>query len=427
MINYIKEFFSQLYILLNEMSPYLLLGFLFAGILNVFFPKDKVTKYLGKNNFRSVLNATLLGIPLPLCSCGVIPTGISFQKNGASKGASVAFLISTPQTGVDSMMVTYSLLGLPFAIIRPIIALFTGIFGGLLTNFAVNKTPQIEENIIADEQIETGNKLIRMFKYGFVTFLQDLSKWLVIGILIAAGIAVFIPDNFFAEYMSNPFLEMLIVLLISIPMYVCATGSVPIAMVLMLKGLSPGAALVFLMAGPATNAATIAVIGKSLGKKTLLTYLSSIIGGAVISGLFINYLLPLNWFTIMDMTHLNHLGHESHEILPIWFKISSSVLLIALIINGYVLKYFDNKKSKIIINKENINVNVMKTLKISVEGMTCNHCKMNVEKNLGKLEGIKQVNANVTNAFVEIEGEVDLKLVENMINDLGYSYKGEIK
>jgi len=421
----IKEYFIQLYWLLNELSPYLLLGFLFAGLLNVFFPKDKITKFLGKNNFRSVLNAALIGVPLPLCSCGVIPTGVSLQKNGASKGAAVSFLISTPQTGVDSILVTYSLLGLPFTIIRPIVALLTGIFGGLLTNFNENKNTKTEDKIILDEEIETGSKLKRMFKYGFVTFLQDLSKWLIIGILIAAVISILVPDNFFAEYMSNPFLEMLIILLISVPLYVCATGSVPIAAVLMLKGLSPGAALVFLMAGPATNAATITVIGKSLGKKTLITYLTSIIGGAVVSGLIVNYFLPREWFMLLDSSHLTHIGHQSHEILPLWAKISSTIILIVLIINGYIQKYLNSKKNKIMINTDNLVV--AKTFKISVEGMTCNHCKMNVEKNLKKIEGINQVSADFTKSIVEIEGDVDLKLVETMINDLGYDFKGEIK
>ena len=134
MIDYIGQFLLALADLTMEMAPYLLLGFLFAGILYVWFPKKKVYKYLGKPNSASVINAALIGIPLPLCSCGVIPTGISFYNSGASKGSSVSFLISTPQTGVDSALVTYSLLGLPMAIIKPFIALFTGFFGGFLTN-----------------------------------------------------------------------------------------------------------------------------------------------------------------------------------------------------------------------------------------------------------------------------------------------------
>lgn len=131
---YINNFFQELVMLTNEMSPYIILGFFFAGILHVYIRKERIQKYLGKRDLKSVIYASLLGIPLPLCSCGVIPTGISFYKDGASKGATVSFLISTPQTGIDSILVTYSLLGLPFTIIRPIVAFFTGILGGVITN-----------------------------------------------------------------------------------------------------------------------------------------------------------------------------------------------------------------------------------------------------------------------------------------------------
>jgi len=133
MVEYLKDFGTGFAYIITEMAPYLMLGFVFAGILHLLFPKSKVRKYMGKNSFRSTLNASVLGVPLPLCSCGVIPTGISFYKHGASKSSTISFLISTPQTGVDSIFVTYSLLGLPFAIIRPIVAFITGIFGGFVT------------------------------------------------------------------------------------------------------------------------------------------------------------------------------------------------------------------------------------------------------------------------------------------------------
>ena len=190
--NYIRDFVD----ILNEMSPYLLLGFLIAGVLHVGFPKDKINKYLGRRNITSVINAALLGVPLPLCSCGVIPTGISFYKNGASKGSSVSFLISTPQTGVDSIMVTYSLLGLPFAIIRPIVAFVTGVIGGALTNTVDKQTTEPVE--LSHEEHKKGsnkNVMVRMFQYAFVEFLQDISKWLIIGLLIAAAISVIVPND----------------------------------------------------------------------------------------------------------------------------------------------------------------------------------------------------------------------------------------
>jgi hypothetical protein len=422
MLEVINNYLVALWDLTLEMSPYLLLGFLIAGILYIYFPKEKVTKYLGKKNFRSTLNAALIGVPLPLCSCGVIPTGISFYKNGASKGSSVSFLISTPQTGVDSILATYSLLGLPLAIIRPIIALITGILGGLVTN-SVEKNEKISSasNTVRTGNTEQneGNKLQKMLHYAFVEFLQDISKWLIIGLLLAALMAVLIPDDFFTNYLSNEYLSMAIVLLASIPLYVCATGSVPIVAVLLMKGLSPGAAIVFLMAGPATNAATITVIGKVMGRKTLFSYMASIIGGAIFFGILVNEFLPREWFT----GHLVHLhdGHGSH-LIPDWLKVVSSVALILLLINGYAQKYFKRKKISVV---ENDNDMSNKTVKVS--GMTCNHCKANVQNNLSTIQGIENIEIDLESGIVKMSGEeINLEEVKSKVESIGYQYDGEV-
>lgn len=421
-MKYINIFFQELFVLLNDMSPYLLFGFLLAGILHVYFPRQKVIKYLGQNNFRSVLVASLIGVPLPLCSCGVIPTGVGFYREGASKGATVSFLISTPQTGVDSIFVTYSMLGLPFAILRPFIAFITGIFGGVLTNASEKKKTQNVD--IKDEISEKSNMhpFLRMLKYGFVDFMQDLSKYLIIGLLLAALIAVIVPDDFFTTYVSNQYMEMLIVLAVAVPLYVCATGSIPIAMVLLMKGMSPGAALVFMMAGPATNAATITVLSKVLGKKTFLIYLISIITGAIFFGIIINNFLPSEWFYMMNHAE----GHSHNEILPGWVGISSTIIMIGLIINGYIQKYLQKNKKQEVVEQINT-VEIMKTLKINVKGMTCNHCKANVEKNISKIEGIKTVKADITSEMVEISGdEIDENEIEKLVNELGYEYNGKV-
>lgn len=421
MVDSIQNYLIALWELTMEMSPYLLLGFLIAGVLHVYFPKDKVAKYLGKNNFRSTLNAALIGIPLPLCSCGVIPTGVSFYKNGASKGSSVSFLISTPQTGVDSIMATYALLGLPLAIIRPVIALITGVVGGLFTNSVAEReaTIPIEKQAEEDQTIKNDgkNRLKSMMHYAFVEFMQDISKWLVIGLLLAALMAVLIPDDFFTNYLGNEYLSMAIVLVASVPLYVCATGSVPIAAVLLMKGLSPGAAIVFLMAGPATNAATITVIGNVLGKKTLMSYMASIISGALFFGILVNEFLPREWFTgfIMD-------GHASHgaHLLPNWLSISSAILLIGLIMNGYLQNFL--KRKKIVENDIG-----MKGKIIKVNGMTCNHCKANVENNLGSLAGIEHIEIDLDSGKVKMTGEeIDLAEVKNKVESIGYQYEGEV-
>lgn len=409
---YIKTFFEEFIHLCNEMSPYLLLGFIFAGILHVYINKEKTIKYLGKKNLRSVVNASLIGIPLPLCSCGVIPTGISFSKNGATKGASVSFLISTPQTGIDSILVTYSMLGLPFALVRPIVAFFSGIFGGAV----MNATDKFDYSHIQPEfrdEKKFKSKFRNFFHYAFVEFLQDISKWLIIGLVLAAVIAVILPENFFTTYINNPLLNMLIVLAASIPLYVCATGSVPIAAVLIMKGLSPGAALVFLMAGPATNAATMTVIGNALGRRTLIMYLTSIIGAAIFFGLLIDYLFPAGFF-ISTMTAA---GHTHTHILPEYVKYISSILLGLLIIHAFIRKRFPGKT----IQKNN----TMENITIKIGGMNCNHCKTSVEMNLKLIENIESIQANIEAESVHISGDkVDLKQVEEIVNKLGFEYQG---
>lgn len=401
------------------MAPWLLFGFLFAGILHVYMPKGSVQKYMGSNNIKSVIYAALLGIPLPLCSCGVIPTGISFYKEGASKGATVSFLISTPQTGVDSMLATYSLLGLPFAIIRPIVAFLSGILGGIISNNgSVTPTEDTAKKIITEE-MKQGNKFRIMLQYAFNEFLMDIAKWLIIGLALAALISILLPSDFFTLYLDNEFLSMLIVLAASVPIYVCATGSIPIAAVLMMKGLSPGAALVFLMAGPATNAATMAVIGKSIDRKTLVIYMITIISSALFFGMLTNQFLPREWFTAFLSQHSEH----SHELIPYWLRLASGIILALLIIYGYWNKF--NKKSQIPnTTMMDLNENI---LTLNVKGMTCSHCKANVEKNLSNFSEIDSVVADPDKDEVIIKGmHFDKEKIKQTIEDLGYNYVGEI-
>jgi uncharacterized membrane protein YraQ (UPF0718 family)/copper chaperone CopZ len=443
-LHYIEQFLAELYSLLLAMAPYLLLGFLFAGILKVWFPQKWINRYMGKSNWGSSINTALLGIPLPLCSCGVIPTGISFYRNGASKGSSVSFLISTPQTGVDSILVTYSLLGLPFAIIRVLVAFITGILGGVVTN-SIAKNDVVDEGLSSNScrtSQPAGKSYKEVFRYGFFEFLMDIAKWLIIGILIAAFLAVLIPDDFFTQYLTNEPLSLLVVLLASTPLYLCATASVPIAAILMLKGLSPGAALVLLMAGPATNAATITVIKKVFGNKTLLSYLGSIIAGALLFGYLINF-LPRDWF-LLDTSHLHEL--HRHELLPYWFQLASATILVSLVINGYFRRWRTNRKvikipgQTSILATSNARTPISKTpdftfvapsnhsvLKMRVEGMTCNHCKKSIETNLMTQKGVEKVTANPSLNLVIVEGTgFNKDQLIRTINSLGFSYVKDV-
>ncbi|MDA3823543.1 MAG: permease [Bacteroidales bacterium] len=414
---YLLEFVSELWILLLEMAPYLLLGFFFAGVLKVFFPKRYIKKYIGGSDLKSVINASLLGVPLPLCSCGVLPTGISFYKNGASKGASVSFLISTPQTGVDSIIATYAMLGLPLAILRPVIALLSGIIGGTLTNYLGGSIEAAE--LAKNGAEENGVRSFReLFRYGFVEMVQDISKWLIVGFLIAALLSVLIPDNFFVVTVSNEYLSMIIILLASIPLYVCATGSIPIAAVLLMKGLAPGAAIVFLMAGPATNAATMAVISNTMGKRTFWLYLLSIIGGAMLFGTIVNEFVPRDWILNAIPQIQHHGAHHQNNLL----KIISGVLLLLLIFNGYIQKYLSKRSSK----KEAKTFNNMKAIQVyTVEGMTCNHCKAAVENGIREIDEKGDIFADPSGNELSISGgtasEEELK---KKVESLGYIFKG---
>jgi len=413
-LKFIKTFIIDFVIILGEMSPYLLLGFFFAGLLYAFLPRHKIEKYLNGTSFMTSVRAALFGIPLPLCSCGVIPTGIALYKNGASKGGTISFLISTPQTGIDSILATYSLLGLPFAIVRPFAALITGISGGVLTSKIVKEKRQVKHLSYKNHTNKTFvEKVKEIFRYGFVKFIQDIAKWLVIGLVLAAIISALVPNNFFEVLSLPPFYQMLLILVVTIPMYICATGSIPLAAVLIMKGLNPGAALVLLMAGPATNVATITMIGKVLGKKSLITYLATIISGALFFGLVIDHFLPSEWFT--QIVHKN-LEHNHIQNLN-WLQIISGITLMALIINAYIQRYVLKKEDSI----KFLNNNNMQNIKIKVEGLTCNHCKTNVETNLRNLEFVSDAQVDLNDKTVMIKGDkIDINKVKKVIESLGY-------
>ena len=329
----IKTFFFNTWQVLGQMSPYLLLGFFISGILSVFISPRWVEKHLGSGKFASVLKATLFGIPLPLCSCGVIPVAASIRKSGASKAATTSFLLSTPQTGVDSILATYGLLGPIFGIFRPLAALVTGLLGGTLVSlFDEDPIKPKKQSEDSKDQIPDKSffqKTNEALKYGFITLPGDIAKALLIGIVVAGLISTFFKENIFAGYLSNPFLSMLIMLVIGIPLYVCSTSSIPLALGFMKLGVSPGAALVFLISGPATNAAAISVIWKILGKKSAIFYLLTVVIGAFTAGY--SFDLITQSLQSSGMNSLLHSGH-SHSGLE---NISAIILLAILFYSWY--------------------------------------------------------------------------------------------
>jgi len=407
-MEYVTTFLSALVELFAEMAPFLLLGFLLAGILHVWVPRSLYVPKISKPNFKSVLLSALFGIPLPICSCGVIPTAVALRKEGASKGASVSFLISTPATGVDSILATYSLLGLPFAILRPVAAFVSSMFGGLLTNFVTrgekdedlskidvpksscccgggcdddhdddheehgcccgHEKPREEERKCCcghedghdehcenheeehkccccchdDEQESEHNhgfmgKLKETFKYGFGDLLPEITRWLLIGLVLGALIAAFVPNDLLTTIGEYPILCMFAMLLISMPMYTCSTGSIPLALALMAKGLPPGAALVLLMAGPATSIASMVVVGKTFGKRTLAAYLFSIAAGAFFFGWVVDTFMMDTFLSSITMK-----GPACHGEGLSWFDYGCAAVLALLIVVGFIPK----KRSK---------------------------------------------------------------------------------
>lgn len=416
-MEFIKEIAVTIFSIFNVMSFYLLLGFLFAGILHIVVPQQLFSKYLSKNNWSSVFYATLFGIPLPLCSCGVIPTAMALYKEGASKGAVVSFLIATPQTGVDSIIATYSLLGLPFATIRPIAAFFTAILAGLTTNIFTsqpNATAPVKSVTNQQEtKLSFAQKLKKIFQYGYVEMMEDIGKMLLFGLIIAGLIAYFVPDNFFMLFGHNTILTMLLVLLVAVPMYVCATGSIPIAITLMMKGMSPGTALVLLMAGPAANIASMLVIGKILGKKTFTLYLTTLAIGAIGSGLMIDNFLPAGWFSVSHFTATAHYhGHFYY------FKVACSIILLILFVNAMLLKRVREKtKAK----GNNCNV-----VSFKISGMNCNHCKNNVINALSHLKSVKKVSVNLSEATAYVEGTPTDEEIKLAIEAIGFKFNGRI-
>ncbi|KAF7777102.1 hypothetical protein PMAN_a2321 [Pseudoalteromonas marina] len=343
--------FWQLFLL---SAPWLMLGLLIAGLLNVYLPANFLNKHLGKEGFLTTVKAALIGAPMPLCSCGVIPAAIGLRRAGASKGATTAFLVSTPETGVDSVSVSYVLLGPFMSIIRPIAAICSAIVAGVLVG---RDTDRLQTKPVADAQTKTSccasktaepkvqtscgdkpnkalqsqwQKVQQAISFSCNKLLSDTMVWLMIGLFFAALVQTYVPESFLTQWGSG-IVAMLVVILISIPMYICATASTPIAAGLLLSGVSPGAVLVFMLAGPATNIATLGVVANELGKRAVFAYLTGVIGVALIFGFLTDYLVTEFGFVVSPQ-----LGEE-HQVLPYWLSFICGVILIALILRLVVI------------------------------------------------------------------------------------------
>ena len=340
------EYFSVLWAYLLVSAPYLLFGLFFSGVINQFIPMSKVKKWLGKDSFSSVFKASAVGVPLPLCSCSVIPTAVTLRKSGASNAATSAFLISTPESGVDSISITYALIDLPMTIIRPVAAFCSAFFAGVLqflfNDFKYVDTEKVDTSKAccskkaAATQVVFREKIKGVFRFGFGKLSDDIASWLTLGILLGALIDFVVPENFFTS--MGMIENRVMILLIGVPLYICASASTPIAVGLMLKGLSPGSALLLLLVGPATNISNIAVLQKYIGKKGVLLNIFSIVFVALIFSFITDYIYA-NYFTLNLNEMLKHHDHSGH-----WLQILCALILIILLAKGVyrdkLKKYF---------------------------------------------------------------------------------------
>ena len=473
----LEKFVWQFFTLFSEMAPFLLLGFLLAGILHVWVPNHLYVPKIAKPNFKSVLWAALFGVPLPICSCGVIPTSIALRKEGASKGASVSFLISTPATGVDSILATYSLLGGPFAILRPVAAFVTAMLGGVFTNLVTRNEPETGVAVLEDshehhhehehcgcegehctcglddhdehEKKSFAQKLKETFEYGFVNMIGDVSKWLTIGLLLGALIAAFVPDDFFLFLHEYPLLCMLVVLVLAMPMYTCATGSIPLALALVEKGVTPGAALVLLMAGPATSIASMLVVGKAFGKRTLVAYLVSIAFGAMFFGFIVDTFL-MDTFLASMLPHGSAECH-GHGALGVFDYVCAIVFAVLIIYAKFAHKGCgcghcgcpETSSGQAHehgcccegechchehAHEHHHDEHVVETYRVN--GMNCSHCKACVEKAVKALDGVISAEADVAKKELRVEwhdeDDINETALKKAVDEAGFEFVGKV-
>ena len=321
------DLLKNIYYLALDASFWLVIGLFIGGLFKSLIPTSFLQRHLSSEGFSSVIKAAILGAPLPLCSCGVIPAAMGLRDAGASKSATTSFLVSTPETGVDSVFITYAMMGPFMAVVRPITALISAITSGTLvalfdakensedaplleTSCCSSKPEPKEESCCSTKQelkekscCSTGNiekqhkesllsTIVNGVKYAFTELLDNIIFWLVIGILFAALVETFVPNDALIKY-GTGWSGMFVMLLVGIPMYVCATASTPLAAGFLMAGISPGAVLVFLLAGPATNMATLGIINKQMGNKTMWLYLTGIMSTALISGFVVNELVSI--------------------------------------------------------------------------------------------------------------------------------------
>ena len=350
-----------------RMAPYLLLGFAVAGVLSVWMKPAWLEQHLGGRGWKPVVKASLLGVPLPLCSCGVIPVAVSLRRHGAGKPATVSFLASTPQTGVDSVLATAALLGPVFAGVRVVTALVSGLLAGAFAGVDPGAEAAVDLQK-APAQVSS-SRWRSGVTYAMVTLPGSIASSVLLGLVLAGLVSALLPEGALGDWVSAPWAGYLVALSIGLPIYVCSTGSIPLAFALMQGGLSAGAALVFLVSGPATNTATLTTAWKELGPRVTLSYLGALICMALVAGILMDVFglsLPQQAF-----------GPMAHH-MPWGYHVSGVLLLLVLVIAkwGHAEHEAHEETPDVILN---------------VSGMTCTHCEQSVRETVEAHEGLSAV------------------------------------
>ena len=401
----IDQYLAEIWNIMLELGWPLLLGITIAGVIHMALPQGFIHRNFGGRGFKSIFKATLIGVPMPLCSCSVIPTAIGLKQDGASNGASTSFLISTPQTGVDSILVNAAFLGWPFAIFKVIVAFVTGIIGGTLVDI-FEKHQGIPSSKLRERKQSSGygSKIKEALNFGIFELLGMIYGWIILGVLLAALISILIPPGYFSNiaWISGTG-GLFLMLIIALPLYVCATGSVPIAASLIAAGMAPGTALVFLMAGPASNVATIGAIFRAFGGRVLAIYLATVAVFSIFFGWLFDFVISAEHTKFIHQ----HPGTN-------WFSVVTALILIALLLFLVISNLYRKFFAGISKHEEE------EMLTLNIEGMTCQHCVMNVTKALKAVPGVVSVKVSLDKNMAYVDGEVEAGALIKSVIDAGY-------
>mgnify|MGYP000070416056 CR=1 FL=1 len=391
-------FAANVWMVLTELAPWLLLGALIAALLHGLLPRGFVRKHLAGRG--GVVKAVGLGIPLPLCSCGVIPAGLGLKEDGASDGSAIGFVTATPQTGVDSILVSASFLGWPFALWKVLAALVTGVTSGWVTDAVTGSEAHVTTAPVDARRPTVG----QMADHG-VDMIRMIWGWLVFGVLVSAALTTWLPADTFASLSTAGTLAAFAgALLVSVPLYVCATASVPIAAALVGAGMPTGAAMVFLMAGPATNVATLGAVRRAFGGRTVAVYLATLVVGSVAFGLGYEAL-----FGALSIGAVH-----GHEHTPAWWEHGAALLLVM------AMAWFGLDDLKNRLRGDASSSAAGEPIVVGVEGMTCGGCSSRLEKVLRNADGVTAASVDLEGKTARVTGAITDARVRELVTGAGF-------